>query len=230
LSTGWDGKEYFFLDNWQPTYWLIILAGVYLVYAFTRSNLVWNRGGKKYIEVLKRVAETTGLTYTAGSFAPRSAAKPLVSGKYQKRQVSIVVDTFGKWSFADSILKISLSLENKPTAELPQGAFFVVGDPRKKHFWDFLLPKPPDQDTNNVDVREFPMKCVPQNLGNHLISFKCVQELMRKPQPNDILITKGFVYYRQVGLEDEENVLLGTIQCLLELATGFERFYKNWIT
>ena len=127
--------------DWQPVNWLIFIAAAYLTYALSRSEWVWRWGGKVYINMLQVVAERTGLHYSSGSFSPRSVEKPLLTGKYRGRQVSVVIDTKGKWGYTGSIMKISLNLDNKPTDELPQGAFFVVGDPRKKSGFQQLFAK-----------------------------------------------------------------------------------------
>lgn len=213
----------------QPVNWLIFIAAAYLTYAISRSEWVWRWGGRVYINMLKAVGERTGLQYSAGSLSPRSVEKPLLSGKYRGRQVSLVIDTKGKWGYTGSLMKISLSLDNKPSDDLPQGAFFVVGDPRKSGWMQQAIRVIGQEAEDDPDVSEFPMKCVPQNLGNHLLSLECVKSLLSKPQTNDMLIAKEFLYYRQVGLETDANVVVQMLGNLCNMADKFERFNRNWI-
>lgn len=215
--------------DWQPVNWLIFLAAVYLTYALSRSGIIWRWGGKVYIDMLQGVADRTGLAYSQGSFSPRSVEKPLLTGKYCGRQISVVIDTKGKWGYAGSLMKISLGIDNTPTDDLPQGAFFVVGDPRKQNWWQQMLKPFDRQGPHEPDVKKFPMKCVPQNLGNYLLSLKCVKRLLGKHHINDMLIAKEFLYYRQVGLETEVAVVEKILGDLCTVADKFERFNRNWL-
>lgn len=217
-----------FLD-WQPVNWLVFLAGAYLTYAFSRSEFIWRLGGRVYLNMLQEVAERTGLQYSPGSLSPRSVDQPLLTGKYRGRQISVIIDTKGKWGYSGSLLKISLSIENQPTDDLPQGAFFVVGDPRKLNWTQQVLKPFIRQVMQTPDVRKFPMKCVPQNLGNHLLSLDSVKRLLCKHQVNDMLIAKEFLYYRQVGLETDVNILVKILGDLCTMADKFERFNRNWL-
>lgn len=214
--------------SWKPEYWLVVLAALYLVYSLSRSDWIWRWRGEKYTNALIRLAEQTSLKFSPGSFSPGMAKIPIVKGNYRGRQITVSADTRGKWGFRDAVLKIMLSIDNQPTPDMPRGAFFVVGDPGRKGLFSLFQSKE-DSEGKNKDLRSFPMKCVPKNLGNYLLSLQSVNILLSKPQINDLLISEGSLLYRQVGLEKDTDNILNIIIQLCDMADKFERFNRNWI-
>jgi hypothetical protein len=215
--------------QWQTEYWIALLAVLYLVTALSRSNLFRRRRERQYLEIWKEFADRNNLQFSPGSFSPNSMIKPQINGTYRKRQVSIFPETQGKWRLSTSVLKITVSIENPPTDEMPRGAFFVIGDPRKQTLWTRLFKSIGAQQEEDLDVRDFPMKCVPPNLGNHLLSLKSMRRLMLLPQINDLLVAEELLHYRQVGLGEQANAMQQILDDLCELAGNFERFVRNWV-
>ena len=175
-------------------------------------------------------AKLVKLQFSPGSFIPRATIKPLITGKYRNRQISIKAETRKRYGYQDAILRISVSIKNASTDDLPLGAFFVVGDPRKKNIFSRILnrsehikPLRPDE------VQEFPWKAVPENLGNHLLTAKSVQKILGAAVINDLLIDQGLLRYRQVGLIADPAEMKKLLNNLCELADAFERFAKNWV-
>jgi hypothetical protein len=213
--------------KWLAENWLVLVLGAYFIFIIGRSNLFWRSREGEYLAVWKAFAEGAGIPFIPGSFSPRAVTKPKISGKYRGREVEILADTRKRWGFKDSVLKISISIKNKVTAELPTGAFFVVGDPVKRTILTGLFG---ESSHAPLDIMDFPMKCVPQNLGNYLLSQKSAQELLSRPVTNDVLVNRQQLIYRQVGLEKDLEAIQDILEHLFALADSFERFSKNWIS
>ncbi len=217
--------------NFTPTQVILIflLAG-YIFTLFILESWIWRFQQKRYLQIWMDFADLTKLQLSPGSFVPRSTVKPLITGKYRNRQISINSETRRRYGFQDAIFRVSVSIKNPKTDELPKGAFFVVGDPRKKG----LLSRISGQtgilkSLRPEEVQEFPWKAVPENLGNHLLTSKNAQKILGAAVVNDILIDQGLLRYRQIGLIADPAEMKKLINNLVELADSFERFSKNWI-
>ena len=217
--------------NFTPSQvFIIILLAGYIFTLFILESWIWRFQQKRYIQIWMSFADSIKLQFSPGSFVPRSTVKPLITGRYRNRQISVTAETRRRYGFQDAIFRVSVSIKNPKTNDLPKGAFFVIGDPRKKG----ILSRISGQTGNLIalrpeEVQKFPWKAVPENLGNHLLTAKTAQKILGAAVINDILIDQGLLRYRQIGFIADPAEMRKLINNLVELAESFERFSKNWI-
>lgn len=209
---------------------LISLLVGYILVLFVMESWIWRFQQKRYLQIWMSFAKLVKLQFSPGSFMPRATIKPLITGKYRNRQISIKSETRRRYGYQDAILKITVSIKNLPTDKLPLGAFFVVGDPRKKNIIARIFNQSEQIKALRPDeVQKFPWKAVPENLGNHMLTVKSSQKILGAAVINDLLIDQGLLRYRQVGMIADPAEMKKLLNNLIELADAFERFSKNWV-
>ncbi len=210
---------------------LISLIFGYIFILFILENWIWRFQQKKYFHIWMTFAKSVKLQFSPGSFIPRSTIKPLITGKYRNRQISIKAETRKRYGYQDAIYRVSVSIKNKATEDLPLGAFFVVGDPRKKSWLSRITGGSKFNSQLRVDeLQNFPWKAVPEKLGNHMMSVKSAQKILGASVVNDILIDQELLGYRQIGFIENPQEMKKLLNHLCETADAFERFSKNWIS
>ena len=209
------------------SYLPFIFVGLYLLIIMPNSWLVWRFKEKKYIEIWKRFARKNKLRMAPGSFFPKSPVKPVVSGKYKKREIAISTFAVHTMFKRDMVTRISIAVKNKPKDDLPKGGFFVVGDPRKEGGFPFLNRV--KTEISDKEAGEFPHKAVPEKLGNYFMRQESLLNLLKLTPVNDILLNENSLDYRQVGLFENDQEMEFVLNELIRLAESFEQFARAWL-